>query len=66
MPDLLVQHPPSKPLRESIAPAWITPELIALTIKTWQPRYTDQITREQAIGMLVNFGALIDVMEGRA
>jgi hypothetical protein len=40
--------------------------LIALTIKTWQPRYTDQITREQAIGMLVNFGALIDVMEGRA
>jgi hypothetical protein len=43
-------------------PDWITPELVALTIRVWQPYYADEITPEVAITMVLNVGRLFSVL----
>ncbi len=45
------------------APAWITDELIADTLKTWQPYYSRRLRRDDAIEMLLAVGNLIDCLE---
>ncbi len=45
------------------APAWITPELIADTIETWQPYYYDPLTAEDAMEILLSVAELVDVLE---
>jgi len=45
-------------------PAWITPELLALTVEVWQPYYHTPLTTDDAIGILQNVGRLVDVLEG--
>lgn len=45
------------------APAWITEELIADTISTWQPYYDEPLTEQDAIEVLVNVGRLFDLLE---
>lgn len=35
------------------APAWVTPELIALTLKTWQPYYDAPLTPADACAMIL-------------
>ena len=45
------------------APAWITDELVADTLKTWQPFYSRRLTRDDAIEMLLAVGNLIDCLE---
>ena len=45
------------------APAWITDELVACTLKTWQPYYSRQLTRSDAIDILMAAGNLIDYLE---
>jgi hypothetical protein len=43
-------------------PAWITPELIDHTIRTWQPYYATRLTPEDAVTMILNVGRLLDVL----
>lgn len=39
-------------------PDWITPRLIAETIRVWQPYYRDVLTPEDAVTMIRNVGRL--------
>jgi hypothetical protein len=43
-------------------PRWISAELIAETIRTWQPYYQEPLTPEDAIAMIRNIGRLVDVL----
>ena len=45
------------------APDWITDNLIADTIRSWQPHYDFDLTKQDAIEMLVNVGRLFDLLE---
>jgi hypothetical protein len=44
-------------------PSWITPELIADTIETWQPYSASTLTPDDAVEILQNVGHLADVLE---
>lgn len=44
------------------APAWVTPALIAQTIKTWQPYYHARLTPDDALAMILNVSRLFDVL----
>lgn len=43
-------------------PAWITPELIAETIRVWQPYYRDPLAPEDAVVMMQSVGRLLKVL----
>lgn len=43
-------------------PAWITPELVELTLKTWQPYYSQPLTLDDAIGMIRSAGLIFDAL----
>jgi len=43
-------------------PAWITPELVALTIRVWQPFYDSPLTVADAVTMLGNVSRLFGVL----
>ena len=45
-------------------PAWITADLIAETLRAWQPYYAQLLTPEDAIGILLNVGNLFGVLSG--
>lgn len=45
-------------------PLWITPELINLTIRTWQPYYRSPLSPEDAVTMILNVGRLYEVLSG--
>jgi hypothetical protein len=47
-------------------PAWITPELIRLTINVWQPRYAEPLSVDDAVTIIQNAGRLMGalVLEG--
>ena len=45
-------------------PAWITADLIAETLRVWQPYYAQPWTPEDAIGILLNVGNLFGVLSG--
>lgn len=51
------------PSHESVHPSWIDAKLIELTILTWSPFYGRELTRQEAIEILVNFGMLIDTFK---
>jgi hypothetical protein len=42
------------------APAWVTPEIIALTIETFEPYYDEAITEEEALGIVLNISRLAE------
>lgn len=44
------------------APAWITPELLAQTIRVWQPYYADPLTSEAALAIIQSVGRLVEVL----
>jgi hypothetical protein len=48
------------------APEWITPELIARTIRVWQPYYEATITPEEAVTMIVDVGRLFEALSSRS
>mgnify|MGYP003153356267 CR=1 FL=1 len=46
-------------------PTWITPELVELTQKVWQPYYDTPLTPEDAITILRNASGLLDTLTRR-
>lgn len=44
------------------APGWITPELVARTIRVWQRYYAARLTPQDAILILSEAGRLLDVL----
>ena len=44
------------------SPAWVTAELIADTIATWQPYFREALTAEDALEILQDVGHLIDIL----
>ena len=44
------------------APTWVTPELIAKTLKTWQPYYAEPLTPEDALVMILRVSSLFDLL----
>jgi len=48
--------------RQADVPSWVTAELIADTIRTWQPRYKQRLTTHDAIEILMTAGNLVDVL----
>ena len=44
-------------------PGWITAELIALTLETWQPHYNKQLTVDDAVRILRDVSRLFDALE---
>ena len=45
-------------------PDWITPELVAETLETWQPYYAEALTAADAVGILRAVGGLADSLSG--
>ena len=45
-------------------PGWITPELIRETLETLQPYYSEALTPEDAMEMLLNMGGVFEVLYG--
>ena len=41
-------------------PSWVTPQLIEVTIDTWQPYYCDPLTETDAAYMILNVSRLCD------
>ncbi len=50
------------PAMPSGTPRWISAELIAKTIRTWQPYYDEPLTPEDAVAMITGVGRLVDVL----
>ena len=44
------------------APPWITAELLADTLETWQPFYAESLTETDALEILLQVGQLVDVV----
>lgn len=43
-------------------PEWVTPELLADTIETWQPYYKETLTGEEALSIILNVARLSDTI----
>ena len=43
------------------APRWVTPELLADTLRVWQPYYGN-LTPQDALSIILNVGNLFDVL----
>ena len=41
------------------APAWVTPELLAHTLRVWQPYYRETLTELDALDILLNAAQLV-------
>ncbi len=46
-------------------PAWITPELVRQTRKTWQPYYKEELSEQDAVTILLGVGRLLEVLSRR-
>lgn len=57
---------PSHPAAPAGAPAWITPELLADTIETWQPYYGGQLTAMDSLEILLGISQLLDALRNQA
>lgn len=44
------------------APSWVTSELIDHTIRVWQPYYSESLTADDALAMILNVAGLRDVL----
>jgi hypothetical protein len=43
-------------------PAWITAELLAMTIRMWQPYYAERLSPQDAVTIVQNVGRLFGVL----
>lgn len=55
---------PSDDILPSGCPAWITAELLASTLETWQPYYREVLTAQDGVEILLGVGRLIDILQG--
>lgn len=55
------EHRTSPPLPPG-TPRWISPELIAETLQTWQPYYQKPLTPEEAVAIIKSVSRLVDVL----
>lgn len=67
MPRRPTQPPKAEPAAEDVrvpsgAPSWVTPELLAHTLRVWQPFYANPLTPEDALAMIQAAGGLIEVL----
>ena len=44
------------------SPSWVDPDLIAETIRVWQPYYPQPLTPDAALDILINVGQLYDAL----
>lgn len=56
------QKLPSEATLPAGAPDWVTAELIEHTIRVWQPRYPEPLTRDDALAIILNVGRLFEVL----
>lgn len=56
---------PALPIVPASAPAWVDGELLALTIRVWQPYYQAPLTPEDALAMLLGTAQLLGVVTTR-
>jgi hypothetical protein len=42
---------------------WITPDLIADTLDTWQSHFPEALTADDAVEILINTARLLDALE---
>lgn len=52
----------TKPRVPVDAPPWVSAELIALTIRTWQPYYASTLTPQDAAYIIMSVGRLFDAL----
>jgi len=45
------------------APRWITPELLADTLETWQPYYAEELTVADSLEILMSVSRLLDALQ---
>jgi len=45
------------------APRWVTPELVADTVETWQPYYDQRLTEDDAMAILLSVGEPVKALE---
>lgn len=60
------RRPPELPTavdRPPGTPDWITDELLAQTLRVWQPYYATRLTPHDAVEMLVSTEALFNVLK---
>ncbi|MEO2030665.1 MAG: hypothetical protein ABGZ35_01125 [Planctomycetaceae bacterium] len=43
-------------------PDWVSDDLLQKTVEIWQPYYSNQLTREDAIAIINNVGGVIDCL----
>lgn len=43
-------------------PTWVTPDLLNLTVSTWQPFYVDDLSVDDAVRILQSVGRLFRVL----
>ena len=58
------EHTPTPMRVPAGAPRWITSELIALTIRVWQPFYPDQLIPEDALVIITGVSRMVDILSG--
>lgn len=58
-------NPPDAIPSGTPAPAWITEELVALTIRVWQPYYESPLSADDALDILLATGCLIAALSHR-
>jgi len=52
---------PDAPPVPAGSPRWVTPELLADTLRVWQPYYGD-LTPDDALAIIMNVGNLFDAL----
>ena len=48
------------------APAWVTQELLELTLRTFQPRYPTTLTLQDALDMILAVGRLFQLLRQKS
>lgn len=59
---MIERTPPAPPADLGHLPVWITPALIADTLRVWQPYYRQKLTERDALDILLAVGNLFDAI----
>jgi hypothetical protein len=57
-------QPTARPRADAVPP-WVTDELIRKTITVWQPYYNFTLTTDDAVGIILRVGMLMNVLSRR-